>query len=106
MWGKILTFRLTDDVKQIIEHAGLDGILRVWDRNLENLALFKDGKRLYDNCSHEGSPDIADDFLHSVSKSCEQALPKTVLSQKIAARSANTSRPSTHPHHAVLDTLP
>ena len=39
MWGKILTFRLTDDVKESIEHAGLDGILRVWNRNLENLAL-------------------------------------------------------------------
>ena len=105
MWGKILTFRLTDDVKEIIEHAGLDGILRVWNRNLENLALFKDGKRLYDTCSHEGYTDIDDDFLNSVSKFCEQALPQTTLWQQIETRYAKISRRSTQRLWEELDKL-
>lgn len=105
MWGKILTFCLTDDVKEIIEHAGLDGILRVWNRNLENLALFKDGKRLYDTCSHEGYTDIDDDFLNSVSKFCEQALPQTTLWQQIETRYAKISRRSTQRLWEELDKL-
>ena len=105
MWGKILTFRLTDDVKESIEHAGLDGILRVWNRNLENLALFKDGKRLYDTCSYEGYTDIDDDFLNSVSKFCEQALPQTTLWQQIETRYAKISRRSTQRLWEELDKL-
>lgn len=105
MWGKILTFRLTDDAKQIIEHAGLEGMLRVWDRRLENLSLFKEGRRLYDTCSHEGYTDIDDGFLNSVSRFCEQALPQTALWQQIETRYAQITERSAQRLWEELDRL-
>ena len=95
MHGAILSFRLTEEVKHAIERASLDGVLPVWDRRLENLVLYKEGKKLYSTCSHEGYTDIDDRFLKYVSKFCERELPKTPLWKALEERYARiSSRPT------------
>lgn len=106
MYGKILSFRLTDEVKELIgQQAGLQGRPAVWDRNLENLTLYKGGRKLYSICSHEGYTDIDEDFLQKVGTFCRRELPRTSAWKRTEARYPRPSARSAKRLWGDLDKL-
>ncbi len=106
MRGKILSFRLTDEVKEVIRHpARQHGMPAVWDRRLENLTLYKGEKRLYSVCSHEGYTDIDEDFLQKVGTFCRRELPRTSMWKQLEARYPRLSSRSAKRLWGDLDKL-
>lgn len=72
MYGTIYTFAMTDRVKRVIKKYGLDGIIRIGNKYLENLTLYSSGKCLYSVCSHEGYTSVDGDFEEKVSDYCAE----------------------------------
>lgn len=67
MRGAEYTFALSDRVKSVILKYGLEGVIPVGSKALENLCLYRKDKCLYSVCSHEGYVSIDEEFQNKVS---------------------------------------
>ena len=80
MHGKLYRFRMTEEVAALLKKYGLDSVIRFFgDRyRFENVALYRQGKRVYSCCSHEGLEDWADKaFAASLARLCRREIERS-----------------------------
>lgn len=80
MHGKLYRFRMTEEVAALLKKYGLDSVIRFFgDRyRFENAALYRQGKRVYSCCSHEGLEDWADKaFAASLARLCRREIERS-----------------------------
>mgnify|MGYP001633243384 CR=1 FL=1 len=76
MRGKLYRFRMTEEVAALLKKYGLDSVIRFFGEKyrFENAALYRQGKKVYSCCSHEGLEDWADKaFAASLARLCRRA---------------------------------
>ena len=80
MEGRVYTFALTEEFKNIFIRGGLSAMPQILTGvRLENLTLLKGGKMKYAVCSHEGYDDFDEDFKKKVEDFCRKEIVQTQL---------------------------
>lgn len=80
MHGKLYRFRMTEEVAAVLKRYGLDAAIRFFDGayRLENAALYRQGKKVYSCCSHEGLENWEDEaFAASLARLCRREIERS-----------------------------
>ena len=80
MRGKLYCFRMTEEVAALLKKYGLDSVIRFFGEKyrFENAALYRQGKKVYSCCSHEGLEDWADKaFAASLARLCRREIERS-----------------------------
>jgi len=84
MEGVTCTFKLSDEIKNLISEKSLSHIFDLSSTcRLENLTLYKNNKILYSICSHEGYEEIDEEFKNLVSNFCLKEIENTILYKEL-----------------------
>ena len=80
MRGKLYRFRMSTEVAALLKKYGLDAVIRFFGDKyrFENAALYRQGKKVYSCCSHEGMEDWADEaFAASLARLCRREIERS-----------------------------
>lgn len=95
MRGKLYRFRMTKEVAALLKKYGLDSVIRFFGDKycFENAALYRQGKKVYSCCSHEGLQNWEDKaFAASLARTCRREIERSAA--YTAARDKLKSLPS------------